>query len=219
LAALAEIAHAHGALLAVDAIQGLGAFPLDVQACGIDALYCGGAKWMLALQGVSFLYVSPKLNERLAVSAPGWRSAADMWDFLDYEQPFSTDVSRFEGGTPNFIGALSLAQSIDVIDGAGTGRIAQHVVALTDRLAEGLTAAGAELSTIRGRSESSGIVTFRLPGCDPVALGKSLQREGIVTTYRSGGVRVAPHGYNSFDEIEALIAGVKRYRKEVACSP
>jgi selenocysteine lyase/cysteine desulfurase len=219
LAALSEIAHAHGAILAVDAIQGLGAFPLDVQACGIDALYCGGAKWMLALQGVSFLYVSPALNEQLAVAAPGWRSAADMWRFFDYDQPFTSDATRLEGGTPNFIGALSLALSIEAIEAAGTDAVARHVLALTDRLAEGLGALGAELKTLRGRTESSGIVTFSLPGCDPVALGKALQHDGVVTTYRPSGVRVAPHGYNSFDEIEALIAGVKRYRKEVACSP
>jgi selenocysteine lyase/cysteine desulfurase len=219
LASLSEVAHEHGALLAVDAIQGLGAFPLDVRACDIDALYCGGAKWMLALQGVSFLYVRPELNQRLAVAAPGWRSAADMWDFFDYDQPFSSDADRFEGGTPNFIGALSLVHSIEVIDEAGPANIARHVLALTERLVEGLTAADAELATIRGRAESSGIVTFRLPGCDSVALGKALQREGIVTTHRSSGVRVAPHGYNTLEEIDALVDGVKRYRKEVACSP
>lgn len=219
LAALAEIAHAHGALFAVDAIQGLGAFPIDVQACGIDALYCGGAKWMLSLQGVSFLYVRPDLIDELILAAPGWRSVENMWDFLDYDQPLASDATRFEGGTPNFIGALSLAQSIDVIEKAGTGRIAEHVLTLTDRLVEGLRSAGADLATIRGRSESSGIVTFRMPGVDPVALGKALQRDGVVTTYRANGIRVAPHGYNSVEEIDALIDGVKGHRKEAACSP
>jgi cysteine desulfurase/selenocysteine lyase len=219
LAALAEIAHEHGAILAVDAIQGLGAFPIDVQACNIDALYCGGAKWMLALQGVSFLYVKPELTDRLDLAAPGWRSVADMWSFFEYDQPLATNATRFEGGTPNFIGALSLAQSIDVLEGAGTSRIAEHVVALTDRLAEGLRGAGAQLATIRGRTESSGIVTFTMPGSDPVALGKALQRDGIVTTYRAGGIRVAPHGYNTVDEIDAIVEAVRRYRKEVACSP
>lgn len=219
LEALAEIAHEHGAIFAVDAIQGLGAFPIDVQACGIDAFYCGGAKWMLSLQGVSFLYVNPDLIDRLDLAAPGWRSVADMWSFLEYDQPLASDATRFEGGTPNFIGALSLAQSIDVIEKAGTSRIAEHVVALTDALVEGLRDAGAELATIRGRTESSGIVTFTLPGTDPVALGKALQRDGIVTTYRANGIRVAPHGYNTFGEIYAIVEAVGRYRKDVACSP
>jgi len=219
IAALAEVAHEHGALLAVDAIQGLGAFPIDVQACGIDALYCGGAKWLLSLQGVSFLYVRPELIDRLMLAAPGWRSVADMWNFLDYDQPLAPNATRFEGGTPNFVGALSLATTIDVLQNAGMDGIAAHVLALTDRLVEGLRVLGAEIATVRGPSESSGIVTFTVPGADPEALGRALQRDGIVTTYRASGVRVAPHGYNTFAEIDALLDGVKRYRKEVACSP
>jgi selenocysteine lyase/cysteine desulfurase len=218
LAALAEIAHDHGALLCVDAIQGLGAFPLDVQACGIDALYCGGAKWMLSLQGVSFLYVRPELIDTLDLAAPGWRSVEDMWNFLQYEQPLAPSAARFEGGTPNFIGALSLAESIAVMESAGTERIAHHVLELTDRLAEGLTSAGAELKSIRGERESSGIVTFTLPGSDPVVLGKALQTEGIVTTYRPSGIRVAPHGYNTPQEIDAVVEAVARHRKETSCS-
>ncbi len=219
LSALAEIAHEHGALFCVDAIQGLGAFPLDVQACDIDALYCGGAKWMLALQGVSFLYVRTSLIDRLALAMPGWRSVEDMWDFLDYDQPLVRDATRFEGGTPNFIGALSLNESIQVLEAAETERIAAHVLTLTDLLAEGLTELGAQIASIRSQGESSGIVTFALPGADPVMLGRALQREGIVTTYRPGGIRVAPHGYNTAEEIDALLDAVKSYRKATACSP
>lgn len=218
LAALAEVAHAAGAVLCVDAIQGLGAFPLDVRACNIDALYSGGAKWLLALQGVSFLYVRTDLIERLDLASPGWRSTADMWDFLDYDQPFVADATRFEGGTPNFIGALSLAESIDVIDRAGTPRIAAHVLDLTDRLVDGLNRSGACIASVRSKSESSGIVTFTLPDTDSVELGRTLQREGFVTTYRENGIRVAPHGYNTHEEIDALLETIGACRKEAQCS-
>ena len=218
LEALAEIAHEHGALLCVDAIQGLGAFPIDVQASGIDALYCGGAKWMLALQGVSFLYVAPHLLDRLELASPGWRSVEDMWNFLEYEQPPAPNATRFEGGTPNFIGALSLCESIDVMDAAGTERIAKHVLALTDRLVEGLRRIDADIATIRSDNESSGIVTFKPLNADPIELGKALGHSGIVTTYRANGIRVAPHGYNTNEEIDALLESVARYGKEEVCS-
>ncbi|HEX3463611.1 MAG TPA: aminotransferase class V-fold PLP-dependent enzyme, partial [Candidatus Elarobacter sp.] len=79
LAALAEIAHAHGAFFAVDAIQGLGAFPLDVNATNVDAIYAGGAKWLMALQGVSFLWLRATLLDRVALRMPGWRSVEDIW--------------------------------------------------------------------------------------------------------------------------------------------
>lgn len=209
LAGLAEVTHERNALFCVDAIQGMGAFPLDVRSSNIDALYCGGAKWMLALQGVSFFYLRRELLEKLEVGEPGWRSMSDMWDFLNYEQPYIQNASRFEGGTPNFIGALSLDRSIDAIEEAGTAAIGRHVLQLTDRLYDGLKSLGATIATRRGEGISSGIVTFTMPGHESVALGKALQREGVITTWRASGIRVAPHGYNSLEEIDRMLALLK----------
>ena len=94
-----------------------------------------------------------RLLERVALRMPGWRSARDMWNFLDYEQPSAADASRYEGGTPKFIGALSLATSMDVLANAGIERIGAHVLALTDRLADGCArAVGASPVTARPRT-------------------------------------------------------------------
>lgn len=206
LAGLAEVAHERGALFAVDAIQGLGAFPLDVAAAGVDAVYAGGAKWLLALQGVSFLWLRASLLDRVALRLPGWRSVEDIWNFLDYGQAPAPDASRFEGGTPNIIGALSLVTSMDVLGAAGVDRIGAHVLALTDRLAEGLASRGYEVLGDRSSDAvKSGIVTFRRDGVDPVALGRRLGEAGICTTFRTTGIRVSPHGYNTADEIDAIL--------------
>ncbi|HEX3456848.1 MAG TPA: aminotransferase class V-fold PLP-dependent enzyme [Candidatus Baltobacteraceae bacterium] len=205
LTKLAEVAHQRGVLLCVDAMQGLGAFPLDVRETGVDAVYAGAAKWMLGLHGVGFLYVRPQLLERLQLAMPGWRSVQNMWDFHNYEQPLSTQALKFEGGTPNLIGTISMVSAIDLFERSGPREIAEHVLALTDRLCAGLERLGAEISSLRGASTSSGIVTFRLPPHDSIALGEALQKEGIVTTYRSTGVRVSPHGYNTEEEIDRLL--------------
>jgi len=206
LSALSDVAHAGGALFCVDVMQALGAFPLDVRACNIDVAYGSGAKWLLALQGVSFAYVSPETLDRLTLGAPGWRSAADMWDFLNYDQGYVGDATRFEGGTPNFVGALSLDRSIELLAVAKPERIAAHVLALTDRLVEGLKRLGATVLSPRGDGISSGIVTFSMPGAESVALGRAIQREGVITTWRSNGIRVAPHGYNTDADIDRLLA-------------
>ena len=205
LAGLAEAAHAAGAFFCVDGMQGLGAFPIDVRQLDIDALYAGGAKWLLGLHGVAMLYVGSRLRERLELAMPGWRSMRDMWDFHNYDQPFATDAMRLEGGTPNLIGALSLVCAMDLMERSGRDAIALHILNLTDRLCEGLQRLGATLSTHRGEHISSGIVTFSVPGCNSVALGEALAREGIVTTFRSSGVRVSPHGYNTATEIDATL--------------
>jgi cysteine desulfurase / selenocysteine lyase len=213
LAGLAQVTHERGALFCVDAIQGLGAFGLDVRALDIDVLFGGGQKWLLALQGVSFAYVASELLDRLTVGSPGWRSVANIWDFLRYDQPLAPNATRFEGGTLNFLGALSLDRSIGVIESAGVDAISAHVLDLTDHLAEGLLACGANLRSLRGPGISSGIVTFTLPGVDSIALGRALQSEGVVTTWRASGIRVAPHGYNTHDEIDTLLRLVPEHAR------
>jgi len=211
LAGLAEVAHASGTLLVADVMQGLGGFPLDVAACGLDAAYAGGAKWMLALQGVAFLWMRPELRDRLRLAAPGWRSTTDMWDFLNYDQGYVDAGSRFEGGTPNFIGALSLHESIGVMERAGPAKTAAHILAITGHLCEGLERIGATIASERGNGIASGIVTFNVPGHEPVALGRGIQHdEGVVTTWRANGIRVAPHGYNTTDEIDRLLDALAR---------
>ncbi|HUY11224.1 MAG TPA: aminotransferase class V-fold PLP-dependent enzyme [Candidatus Dormibacteraeota bacterium] len=210
LAGLAKVAHSHGALFVVDAIQGLGALELDVERCGVDALYAGGAKWLCALQGSALLYVAPTLLERLDVAAPGWRTPADMWDFHNESQGWIGDTTRFEGGTPNFIGALSLARSLDLFASVGIARIERHVLALRSHLLTGLRDLGATVVTNAEESVGSGIVTFSFSNRESVTLGRELQREGFVTTWRTNGIRVSPHGYNEHAEIDAFLLALAR---------
>lgn len=209
LTALAEVTHECGALFCVDGAQACGAFPIDVRASDIDVFFAGGQKWMLSLQGVSFFHLRKDLLEKFSVGAPGWRSMNDMWDFLNYDQPLVEDASRFESGTPNFLGALSMSGAIDVLEAAGKEKIAAHVLNVTDHLVEGLRRAGADVISQRGDGISSGIVLFQIPGKDSIALGKRLQSVGIVTTHRANGVRVSPHGYNTIEEMDALIDALK----------
>ena len=211
LAALAEVAHRGGALFVVDVMQGLGAFPLDVAASGVDAIYSGGAKWLLALQGVGFLWLRAALLDRVALRMPGWRSVANIWDFLDYAQRPAPDASRYEGGTPNISGALSIATSMDVLAAAGVERIGAHVLALTDRLVDGLASRGYAVSADRSsEAVKSGIITFSRDGLDAIALGKRLAEANICTTFRQNGIRIAPHGYNTQDEIDAILDALPR---------
>jgi selenocysteine lyase/cysteine desulfurase len=88
--------------------------------------------------------------------------------------------------------------------------VAAHVLALTDLLYEGLQRLGATSPTVRGDDRSSGIVTFSFPGVDMIELGRAIQHEErIVTTWRANGIRVAPHGYNTADEIDGLLEALR----------
>jgi cysteine desulfurase / selenocysteine lyase len=216
LKALAAVAHDSGAFLCVDAMQGLGVFPVDVVEVDADALFAGAAKWMLGLHGVAILYLGPRLRDRLELAMPGWRSVRDMWDFHNYDQPFSGEAMRFEGGTPNLIGTLSVVSAIELFERCGNEAIAQHVLGLTDRLTDGLERLGAQVATPRGPGISSGIVTFSFHGCDNIALGRALEKKGILATYRTGGIRLSPHGYNTAGEMDALLDALSKETRALA---
>jgi cysteine desulfurase/selenocysteine lyase len=208
VASLAEVAHDAGALLCVDAIQGLGALSIDVEATGVDALFSGAGKWLLGLHGAGLLYVRSELLARMRPGVPGWRSQRDIWDFHNYDQVFAADARRLETGTPNLAGNLALATSMELLAGCDPGSIERWVFDLTDRLCDGLLRLGARLATRREPAVKSGIVTFDVPGFDSMALGKTLARAGIVTTYRDTGIRMSPHGYNVPDEIDAALDAI-----------
>jgi cysteine desulfurase/selenocysteine lyase len=205
LAALAEIAHAAGAYFVSDVIQGLGAFPCDMHAWGVDAIFGGTQKWLLAQPGLGFLCLRGELLEHIQLRMPGWRSVETITNFLDYDQPLNASAARYEGGTPNLIGIAALVASLDVLDTAGAPSRAKHIITLTDHLVEALERKNAHVLSLRGESISSGIVTFTLPNSDPLVLGKRLAEAGIVVTARPIGIRVSPHAYSWLEEIDRLI--------------
>jgi cysteine desulfurase / selenocysteine lyase len=208
LATLAQAAHDAGALIFVDAIQGLGALQIDVASCDVDALFSGTGKWLLGVHGAGFLYVRAALLERLQPGVPGWRAQSDIWDFHNYDQALAHDSRRLETGTPNLVGNLALHNAAVLLQRNDPAAIEEWILQLTDRLCDGLERIGARVITQRARAVKSGIVSFEMPGVDSRWLGAALQRDSIVTTYREAGIRVAPHGYNLPEEIDALIEAI-----------
>ncbi|HTV74440.1 MAG TPA: aminotransferase class V-fold PLP-dependent enzyme [Candidatus Acidoferrales bacterium] len=209
LGALCAVAHDGGALFFVDAIQALGAFPIDVGALAIDALFSGGHKWLLSLPGLGILYVTQALRERLSVRLPGWRSVENIWNFLNYDQPWAPNASRYESGAQNLLGAIALRHALEVLSEADVTKIAEHVVKLTEYLVDRLASLGISAVSMRGPGISSGIVTIWPRGDDPTEIGRRLQHKAkIVTTYRPNGIRLSPHGYNTFQEIDAFVDGI-----------
>ena len=208
LAALAEVAHAAGAYFFVDVIQALGVFPLNMRHLNVDAIYGGAQKWLLAEPGLGFLCCNKVVDEQLHLHLPGWRSVADLWNFLDYDQPLLAGTARFEGGTPNLLGITALTASLDVLDTAHPDERAKYVLWLTDILVEELQKRGAAICSLRSEETSSGIVTFTMPQEDPLEIGKRFAEAGIVVTARPTGIRVSPHAYSTRDDIERMLTAL-----------
>ncbi|MDP8976026.1 MAG: aminotransferase class V-fold PLP-dependent enzyme [Actinomycetota bacterium] len=208
LAALAALCHDAGALLCVDVIQGLGVVPADLEAWGVDFAMADAHKWLLGPLGVGVLYVRRSCLEQLRPLEPGWASVAhrEQWDNLDLV--WDDSARRFEGGTPNMVGIHGMGAALDLLLDAGVEAVWDHVSALTDRACEGLASAGATVVSDRSELGRSGIVTFTVAGWEPLAVTDALQARGVVCSARSGGVRLSPHGYNTYEEVDRLVSVV-----------
>lgn len=209
LARLGQACRERGILFVVDGTQGVGVLQIDVAALPIDALVVHAYKWLLAPQGVAWLYVADTLAPRLSLSGAGPRSVQAAASFLDLRFDPRPDAGRFETGLLNFHGIVAARASMGVLRAAGAAAIETRARALAGRLAEGLARLGCEVQggTSRAGFESA-IVAFRHPRRDAVQCQEILLQAGILTRAREGWVRVAPHFYNEPDEIDALLARI-----------
>lgn len=209
VAAAAEMCHRRGALFFLDAIQGLGVFPIDVPAAGVDFLAADGHKWMLGPEGAGILFIKHEHLNRLRPLGCGWNSVVAGSDYSRIDLTLRDECARYEGGSQNMAGLLGLAASLDLLASLGLSParspIADHVLALTDYASERLTKLGATLLAPRVGEHRSGILTFQWAGRDPNEIRRHLLAAGIIVRNRAGGVRLSPHGYNTFAEIDRLI--------------
>ena len=205
LVRIGEICRRRGVFFFVDAIQGLGAFPLDVEAMKIDALAADGHKWLLGPEGCGILYVRRERQDEIEPVEFGWTNVAGYNDYGSRDMALRPDAGRYECGTLNTVGCFGLRASIEFLNRVGVERIAPHVQALGDQIAAGVRAKGYELLGERTPENGAGIVAFRKPGVDCRMTVRGLKDAGIVAAPRNGWVRTSPHFYISPGDVERLI--------------
>jgi len=209
LDAVAEIAHRVGARFFLDAIQGLGVFPLDVKATRIDYLAADGHKWMLGPEGAGLFFSREEHLEQLRPVGIGWNSVVDRYNFSNIRLDIRPEAARYEGGSSNMVGIHGLGASLDLLNAYGVGPanspVADRILELTDFASEVLLAAGAKLISPRVDGHKSGIVVFAMPGQEPDSIRARCQSSGVAVSCRGGGVRISLHAYNNESEIERMV--------------
>jgi cysteine desulfurase / selenocysteine lyase len=208
LAALAEICTRRKIFFFVDAIQGLGVFPLDVRQLSIDALAADGHKWLLSPEGAGLLYVRKSRLEMLRAVGVGWNSVRHSGDFTNTRFDLKTDASRYEGGSHCLAAIAGLAKSLELLVEIGRDKTSERVLEITDRLCERLAQARLPVASRREGNHRSGIVSFDVPGKDPLQLKKDCRARGVIVNARAGRMRAAPHAYCNGDDIDRLLEAV-----------
>jgi selenocysteine lyase/cysteine desulfurase len=205
LAAVGQLCRERDIFFFVDAIQGLGVLPLDVQKVPVDALAADGHKWLLGPEGAGVFYVRREWVERLRAVGVGWHSVAHPWDFSALDFTLQPHAGRWESGSLNLGGIVALAESVQLLLDLGLDQVRARVLELTDHLCERAASLGLEVFSSRRAEDRSGIVSLLLPGADPREAVKRCRAEGIIVTVRGGRLRVSPHCYNTPGEIDRLL--------------
>ncbi|MDX1567485.1 MAG: aminotransferase class V-fold PLP-dependent enzyme [Longimicrobiales bacterium] len=204
---LGEICRSRGILYCLDAIQSLGVIPMDVDAAEVDVLASGAQKWLCSPWGSGFTYIRPELHGRFDPPMVSWLSKVDSTDFdhlLRYRRDFHPDGRKFELGTLGMQDHAAMARSLELILEIGVERIRRHVLEILEPLVRWVgDTRGASAVTPPSEEKRGGIFAFRVPGAESVH--RDLTEAGFTVALREGSLRVAPHFYNTEDEIVRLV--------------
>lgn len=204
--ALADAAHAKGALLLVDDYQGTGQIPLDVRALGVDFLVTGTLKWLMGGPGLAFIYVREDLVPRLRPTVTGWWGARDMFQFRTGEFEYRDDAQRLEAGTPAMAPVFAASAALDIVLEIGVDRIRERTRWLADDLVRRIQEKGWTLLSPADGAIRSSIVMLGMERPEELVAG--LAQRGIIVDSRPGRLRISPHFYNTVEENELIVAAL-----------
>jgi len=220
---LCDMAKNVGAYSLVDATQAAGHISLDVKEIGCDLLFFSGHK-MCGPTGIGVLYGKKELLEKLS---PGFFGGGMVEEAFSEDTSFALVPAKFEAGTPNIAGAIGLGVACEYLEKICMENIEAHIRELTRyTLAELEKIQGLSLYSQLDPEKNIGVISFLVEGAHPHDTTEILARYGIATRaghlcaqplVKSMGVyavvRASIYFYNSKEDIDALVLGIKEVQK------
>jgi len=207
---IAEIARRKGALLLVDGYQGLGTLDFSVKDYQPDFVVGGMVKYLLGTAGIGFLYVREALIASLLPTVTGWFAQSDIFAMNTSSYDPAPNARRFEMGTPPIPNCYAAEAGLNILAQIGMPAIEARIAELTEAVIREAQAAGYSLAVPTEPGKHGAMITIRAH--DEVALITALEDQGIVTSGRFNNLRIAPHFYNDFDDIDTLFGALHKHR-------
>jgi len=207
LARIGKVCRSRGIYFVVDAIQGLGPLTLDVSALDIDVLACGAQKWLLSPWGSGFVYVREALARTLDPPIVSWMSARGTDDFrklTDYDFTWRDDARRFEFVTVPYQDFAGMNASLELFMELTPATVSAHITSLADEIVTWARAHDVEMVTPEEPQKRAGIVSLRPK--NGAAVSERLRAAAVTHSFREGAIRLAPHIYNSLDDVRSALA-------------
>lgn len=196
-----------GVTFVVDAIQGVGTAPLDVEAAQVDILACGAQKWLLSPWGTGFVWIRRALLRTLEPNPVGWMAPEGTDDFsrlLDYSTRWRDNARRFEVITVPFQDFVGFNASVGLLLDVGVDAVHAHLARVLDAGIAAADAHGLRVVTPRERSRRAGILAV-VPRGDAAAASRRLGAAGVAHSLREGSIRLSPHLYSPVEAMERAV--------------
>ena len=218
-----ELAHQRGAVVIVDGAQAAPHLQIDVQALDVDFYAVSGHK-MYAPTGIGMLYG----KEALLLALPPYQGGGEMIKEVCFEKSTYADLPyKFEAGTPNICGGIAFGAAIDYMHSLGLADMAAYEHKLLAYAIEKLqTIEGIILYGNPDLEKRTAVISFNLKGIHPYDVGTILDKMGIAVRtghhcaqpimdfyHIPGTIRASFAVYNTFDEIDTFVEGVKKAQK------
>lgn len=203
---LGAACRANGTYFVVDGIQGIGNSVLDVKQTPVDILACGGQKWLLSPWGSGFVYVRRELIGQLEPAVTGWMAFEGTDDFsrlTEYNPTFRSDARRFELVTLPFQDFYGMSESLRMLLELGIRDIAEMTRTLHEPVIRWAEERGVRIVSPRDDAHRSAILCVAPP--KPADAYHALKRAHVVCSLREGAIRLAPHCYNTMEEMEKVV--------------
>jgi selenocysteine lyase/cysteine desulfurase len=192
LDAIAGAAHAHDAVVVVDATQAVGWLPLD--GSRVDAVVGAGYKWLCSPRGTAWLALGERLLDRVAPLHASWWAGEDVYESY-YGPPLRlARTARRLDTSPAWFSWVGCASALEVLTAVGVEAIRDHDVALANRFRAGLGLA----------PSNTAIVSADLPDAHD-----RLERADIRASVRAGSLRASFHLYNTEADVDAALDALR----------
>lgn len=208
--AITERAHEVGAVVVLDTYQSAGTVPFSVKDLQVDFAAGGSVKWLCGGPGAGYLYVRPDLIDQFQPKTTGWMAHEHPFAF-ETEMHYAPNVTRFLHGSPAIPALYAAESGYQIINEIGVSAIrakserqTQHLIALAE-------AAGFRVTSPKDAAQRGGTITVW--DDNAAAITKELVRREFIVDYRPGaGVRISPHFYTTDEELELVVAEMKKIR-------
>lgn len=210
--AITERAHEVGAIVVLDTYQSAGTVPFSVKDLDVDFATGGSVKWLCGGPGAGYLYVRPDLIDRFEPRTTGWMAHEHPFAF-ETEMHYAPNITRFLHGSPAIPALYAAESGYKIINEIGVEAIREKSVRQTQMLIGLAEAAGFRVTSPRDPAQRGGTITIW--DDNAAAITKELIRREFIVDYRPGaGVRVSPHFYTKDEELELVIAEMKKIRDQ-----